>query len=107
MEFLPFASGSFDLVAMAGSLSYGDNDRVLRELHRVLRSGGTLVCVDSLNHNPIYRFNRWVHYRFGERSRSTLQRMPTLGLLEQYQAAFGEAQIRYFEIGRASCRERV
>lgn len=73
MESLPFESGSFDVVACAGSLSYGEPALVDAEIRRVLRAGGTFICVDSLNHNPVYRLNRWLHYKRGERTRSTLR----------------------------------
>jgi SAM-dependent methyltransferase len=96
MESLPFGNASFDIVAIAGSLSYGDNESVMHEIHRVLRKNGALVCVDSLNHNPIYRLNRWIQYRFGNRSRSTIVRMPTLGLIDRYDDVFDAVKITYF-----------
>lgn len=96
MEKLPFPGGSFDLVVSAGSLSYGEPSRVDREVRRVLAPGGSVVCVDSLNHNPIYRFNRWVHYLRGERTRSTLSRMPTIQRLEALAAGFRESELHFF-----------
>ena len=96
MESLPFPRLSFDLVASAGALSYGDNDRVRDEIFRVLKPGGAFVCVDSLNHNPIYRLNRWWHFRRGRRSRSTLRRMPRLSLIDSYAARFGHADVQFF-----------
>lgn len=96
MEALPFPDGSFDLVASAGSLSYGDNATVLQEIYRVLCPGGQFICVDSFDHNPIYRLNRWLNHLRGERTTSTLQRMPTLALVEAYRQRFGQAEVRYF-----------
>ena len=96
MESLPFANESFDLVLSAGSLSYGDNSIVMNEIYRVLKLGGKFICVDSLNHNPIYRFNRWIHYLRGHRTRSTLERMPTQGLVQQYRHKFGQVREQYF-----------
>jgi len=96
MENLPFDDGSFDMVCSAGSLSYGDNTKVMNEIYRVLRLGGGLIVVDSLNHNPIYKFNRNVHYLRGNRSKSTLNRMPTVGLIERYSDKFGYAEVSYF-----------
>lgn len=69
IECLPFPDEAFDMVTSAGSLSYGDNLLVMNEIFRVLKPGGVFVCVDSLNHNPIYRFNRWVHYLRGNRTK--------------------------------------
>jgi len=96
MEALPFADQSFDCIISAGSLSYGDNETVLAEIHRLLKPGGRFVCVDSLNHNPIYRANRWWHYVRNRRSRSTLRRMPTLALIDRYRQMFGEVEVHFF-----------
>ena len=92
----PFFACKEDTVTSAGSLSYGDNQVVMDEIHRVLKPGGNFICVDSLSHNPIYRFNRWWHYKKGNRSRSTLKRMPTIWLLDRYQQKFGKSTVQFF-----------
>jgi SAM-dependent methyltransferase len=97
-ESLPFESHTFDVVTMAGSLSYVDLETFLAELRRVLRPGGAFIFVDSLNHNPIYRFNRWRHYRRGARSRSTLERMPTLATLERLRREFPDLSVSFHGI---------
>ena len=43
VEELPFPSSSFDAGVATGVLEYADVDAALRELHRVLRPGGTAV----------------------------------------------------------------
>jgi len=96
MEFLPFETDSFDVVASAGSLSYGAPALVNAEIQRVLRPGGIFVCVDSLNHNPAYRINRWLHYKRGERTRNTLLFMPTKERIQSLSQGFKSADIRYF-----------
>jgi ubiquinone/menaquinone biosynthesis C-methylase UbiE len=96
MESLPFEGSSFDVVACAGSLSYGYPDLVDAEVRRVLRPGGIFICVDSLNQNPIYRFNRWVHYLRGDRTESTLFRMPTMERIQSISMGFKSAEVRYF-----------
>lgn len=96
MECLPFQDEHFDFVTCAGSLSYGDNVIVMNEIFRVLKPGGLFVCVDSLNHNLIYRFNRWVHFLRGQRTRSTLIRMPTEDMIERYRVRFGKVETRFF-----------
>lgn len=96
MECLPFKEMLFDVVASAGSLSYGDNHKVMLEIHRVLKPGGVFICVDSLNHHPLYRFNRWLHYLRGERTLSTLKRMPNLKMLRAYEWRFGSVEIKFF-----------
>ena len=96
MEKLPFNNESFDVVCSAGSLSYGDNDTVLNEIHRVLKPDGAFIAIDSLNNNPIYRFNRYMHYLKGDRSKSTLIRMPTMSLIDKYTGKFGHAKVKFF-----------
>jgi SAM-dependent methyltransferase len=96
IEALPFPSGSFDIVACAGSLSYGDPAVVDAEILRVLRPGGTFICVDSLNHNPVYRLNRWLNYKRGERTLSTLLRMPDERRIEAIRQHYTSVKVRYF-----------
>ncbi|MEO8542818.1 MAG: class I SAM-dependent methyltransferase [Burkholderiaceae bacterium] len=96
MEALPFAENAFDFVACAGSLSYGDPALVDAEIRRVLRPGGCLICVDSLNHNPVYRLNRLIHCYRGNRTKSTLKRMPDLTRIEQISRPFRTVEVRYF-----------
>jgi len=96
MELLPFSDGLFDVVCSSGSLSYGDNSTVRDEIYRDLKKGGQFIAVDSLNHNPIYKLNRYIHFLRGHRSKSTLQRMPTQDLINSYKSLFGYSDIKYF-----------
>ncbi len=96
MELLPFDEASFDLVYSAGGLSYGDNATVAKEIYRVLKPGGFFICVDSLNHNPIYIFNRYIHFLLNHRTKSTLRRMPTLKTIEYYKNIFGKSDVYFF-----------
>lgn len=96
MESLPFDDNSFDIVCSAGSISYGNNQIVMDEIHRVLKKGGSFIAVDSLNNNLIYRINRYFHYLRGNRSKSTLLRMPNIKLIKHYEAKFGNLEIKYF-----------
>ena len=95
MEILPFDKEIFDIVACAGGLSYGNNKLVLNEIHRVLKVNGIFIGIDSLNENPIYKLNRYMHYLRGHRTKSTLKRMPDRKLLEDYKRKFGITKINY------------
>ena len=96
MEFLQFEDSSFDIVCSAGSLSYGDNILVMNEIYRVLKKGGSFITMDSLNNNLIYRLNRFIHFILGNRSKSTLLRMPNLKLIDRYRLKFGDIEVFYF-----------
>ncbi len=95
IEKLPFEANSFDVVASAGSLSYGDPDLVDAEINRVLRPGGMFLCVDSLHHNPIYKLNRWIDYLRGKRTKSTLINMPTVKRIVSISRNFSITEVFY------------
>lgn len=96
MEAFPFDNESFDMIVTAGSLSYGDNIIVLNEIYRILKPNGVFISVDSLSNSLIYRINRFFHYLKGERTWSTLERMPTLKLINAYEARFSEVETKFF-----------
>ena len=54
MENIPCPDNSFDVVVSCGSLSYANLEKLKSEIERVLVPSGTLIYLDSLNHNPIY-----------------------------------------------------
>ena len=96
MENLIFEDNTFDIVCSAGSLSYGDNVIVMNEIYRVLKTGGQFIALDSLSNNPIYNLNRLIHHFRGNRSKSTLERMPNIKLITRYEKKFGHVDVRYF-----------
>ena len=96
IEKLPFKNESFDVICSAGSLSYGDNNRVINEIYRVLKLGGAVVLVDSLNNSYIYRFNRYINYIKGSRTLSTLKRMSNVHLIDKYIKKFGYGKVKFF-----------
>lgn len=98
VENLPFESEKFDIVTCVGSLSYLDHEIFIQEVIRVLKPNGKFMCVDSFNHNPIYRLNRYIHYLKGNRTLSTLKRMPNNKLLKIIKNNFTELKVEYFGI---------
>ena len=96
IEDIEFPNETFDGVVCSGGLSYGDNFKVLNEIYRILKPNGTLILVDSLNHNPIYKWNRLIHFLRGDRSWSTLRRMPNMKLLMSYRETFKRVEIKFF-----------
>lgn len=97
-EHTPFANSSFDVVTVAGSLSYVNLESFLAEVSRVLWPGGAFIFVDSLNHNSIYRLNRFLHYKRGLRTHSTLKRMPTMRSLERIRRQFPDLTLSFHGI---------
>jgi ubiquinone/menaquinone biosynthesis C-methylase UbiE len=96
MEQLPFENQSFDVVTSAGSLSYGEAQKVDQEILRVLKPDGYFICVDSLNNNSVYKLNRYIHYLMGDRSKMTLQNMPSLKRISSISKKYKEIEVKYF-----------
>lgn len=96
IEDLPFSDSSFDLVISCGVLSYGDPSKVDREILRILRPGGTFLFIDSLNHNPIYKVNRWIRFCRGNRSLSTVLRVPKMGRINNLASSFEQSHRAFF-----------
>ena len=95
MENLPFESDKFNMVLSAGSLSYGNHEIVRKEIFKVLKPNGYFICIDSLDHNPIYKINRLIHYLKGERRWETISRIPKIKLIKDY-GKFGLEKHYYF-----------
>lgn len=96
MDEIPLPDDSFDFVIANGALSYANFDKTVSEIIRVMKPGGSVILLDSLNHNPVYRLNRLVHYLKGDRSWSTLTRMPTIGNVEYLQAFFKNSKFKSY-----------
>lgn len=97
IEGLPFTDSSFDLVVSCAVLSYGDPPKVDREILGVLRPGGTFILIDSLNHNLIFKLNRWVRFLRGSRSLSTVLRIPKMRRLQRMCSPFDETRFHFTE----------
>ena len=97
-EKLPFDDESFTGVTCLGGLSYGDWTLVLDEMVRVLRPGGWLIAVDSYNHNPIYRFNRWLHCLRGHRTASVNRHIPSRRWLALGRERFTSLEVEYYGV---------
>lgn len=95
MENLPFESEKFNMVLSAGSLSYGNHKKVREEIFKVLKPNGYFICIDSLDHNPIYKINRLFHFLKGERRWETISRIPKIKLIKDY-GKFGWEKHYYF-----------
>ena len=76
MNSIDLEDNSFDLIVANGALSYASHQKLIAEIHRLLRPGGAIIIMDSLNHNPIFILNRLNHFMRKRRSFSTIVRIP-------------------------------
>jgi SAM-dependent methyltransferase len=96
MSNLPIESRSFDAIVSCGSLSYAVPELMNEEIFRLLKDGGILIVCDTLNHNPIYRMNRFIHYILGRRSLNSIVRIPDLGRIKSLSLPFDKTSLKFF-----------
>lgn len=92
-------SKNFDIVIMAGSMSYFNHKEILIKIHSLLATNGVFILVDSLNDNIFYRFNRFLNFLKGERSYYTISNIPNLkSLTREINANFMIKEVKNFGI---------
>lgn len=96
MDQVPIAAKSFDVIVSCGSLSYADPNILDKEIFRLLRNGGSLIILDSLNHNPFYKFNRVFKSFIKRRSKSSVKRIPDFGRIDRISRHFNNSDIKFF-----------
>ncbi len=57
-ERLAFSKGQFDKIVCSGVLHHLDLENAYRELRRVLKPTGTIICIEALGHNPVFALYR-------------------------------------------------
>jgi SAM-dependent methyltransferase len=57
---LEFPDATFDFVFGVAILHHLEMERAVREIHRVLKPGGTMIFVEPLRNNPAARIVRWL-----------------------------------------------
>lgn len=57
-ENLDFPDNHFDAIYAAGCFHHLDLDKTYSELHRVLKPSGSIICNESLAHNPVFHYYR-------------------------------------------------
>ena len=96
MDNIPLFLHSFDFVVQCGGMSYVSNSKLLLEIKRILKPSGGIIFLDTLNHNSIYRANRFIQFLRGQRTFPTLYRMPTLAFVNQIRSNFEYSTLKTF-----------
>ena len=93
---IPLPDQSIDVVVSCESLSYADPKRVNNEILRVLKPGGSLIVIDALNHNPIYKLNRILKILLGTRSFNSVFRIPNIKRIKGLKSSFEQSEVYFF-----------
>jgi len=95
-EALRFEDNSFDLIMEYGVLHHLDFSAAMREIARVLRPTGAVICTETLGHNPLIRAyrRRTPHLRTAWEIEHILRR-ETIQLTKRW---FGRVDKRFYHL---------
>ena len=93
-EALEYPDSSFDIVCGSGILHHLDLEKSIREITRVLKSGGRAVFFEPLGHNPLINIYR----RMTPDMRSNDEKPLVVDDLKWIGASFAQVDIRYFHL---------
>lgn len=97
-EKLSFPDSSFDVVFDGGTFSSLDLNIALHEISRVLKTGGMLVGIETLGHNPLANFKRKINTLAGTRTSwaaDHIFKVQDLGKVKKY---FTVVDIKFFHL---------
>ena len=87
-----FANNSFDIVYGSGILHHLQINKCLDEIHRVLKSNGSLVFIEPLGTNPIINFYR----KLTPKSRSDDEHPFNFRDIKLIKKIFGDVEVDYY-----------
>jgi len=97
-EEMPFENESFDVVFDGGTFSSLDLDKALQEISRVLKTGGLLVGIETLGHNPLTNFKRKINKILGKRTAFAESHIFKIHDLEKVKKYFTISQLKFFHL---------
>ena len=95
-EKMTFADNTFDYGVEYGALHHVDLDVALKELSRVLKPGGEMICVEALRHNPLihaYR-KRTPHLR----TQWEVEHILGVESLDVFDRYFDDVDVKFFHL---------
>ena len=95
-EKLLFDEDTFDVIVCSGVLHHLNLAHAYRQLARVLKPNGKILCVEALGHNPLINLYRWLtpHLRTEWEVKHILKKRD-IRLAELY---FGKIEIDFFHL---------
>lgn len=95
VDCLNMPENSFDIICIAGSLSYLNIDILAENLKKWLKPDGCFVAVDTYGYNPIFNIKRRLNYIFGKTTRQTVLGIPKKDTIDKIKKQFNEFEIHY------------
>lgn len=93
------SKSTFDFISIINSTSYFGISELTRIYNKNLKKGGSLLIIDSLRTNPIYRLNHLINVIRGKRSLNTINRIFTFSGLKIYINALEASNVKTYYYG--------
>lgn len=95
-EKMTFSNNTFDYAVEYGALHHVDLNIALKELNRVLKHGGEMICVEALRHNPLIHAYR----KSTPHLRTAWEYEHILGVesLETFKKYFTDVKVKFFHL---------
>jgi 2-polyprenyl-3-methyl-5-hydroxy-6-metoxy-1,4-benzoquinol methylase len=95
-EALSFADSMFDVIVCSGVLHHLDLDLAYRQLCRVLKPGGRVICIEALGYNPLINlYRRFTPNLRTEWEAQHILKMPDVARARVY---FRSVEVDYFHL---------
>jgi len=93
-----FADNYFDIIFDFGTFSSIDINLAIKEISRIIKPDGLLICIETLGHNPIANLNRRINMLRGKRTHWATNNIMTIDQWRGLSKYFNEHDIRYFNL---------
>lgn len=97
-ENMEFGDNSFDVVFDGAAFSSLDLAKALPEIVRVLNPEGVLMGIETLGHNPLTNFKRWINEKRGTRTSWAADHIFSQNDIERAGDCFEKIDVRFFHI---------
>ncbi len=97
-EQMSFDDNYFDIIFDYGTLSSIDQSIAVKELARVLKPGGALICIETLGHHPFGNINRYIKMLFGKRTKWATNNIMTMQSWKTFSNHFQIISLQYFNL---------
>jgi len=95
-ENMKFENDSFDVVICSGVLHHLDIEKAFRELSRVLKPEGEIICIEPLVYNPLFQLYRRITPQL--RTKWETEHILTLNDLEKAKKYFGKINTSFYHL---------
>jgi ubiquinone/menaquinone biosynthesis C-methylase UbiE len=93
-----FPDNTFDIIIDYGTFSSVDIKKGSREISRIIKPDGILICIETLGHNPFANINRKINMLRGKRTIWATNHIMTNNSWRNFKRKFEHESTHYFNL---------